>query len=236
MQTQREMAKPQSRGFHPRPALLAATLLLCACALARAEEGRARTVRLLREKGPEPYVLFQRGQFSPETSPVVGTVLLCLTPAMVGLGVSYICARGFYARHNTVTPVVVGIASIVACAALGYPASRAYGVLGLAGVTSLTTVLNAGLLLVFLRREMGRIDGGRILASAARLAPASLALGLICVLGSAALADALGTTGELAKLLTVLVPLSLGGVAFLAVSAALKTQELTSAWRMARTR
>ena len=69
------------------------------------------------------------------------------------------------------------------------------------------------------RRHMGAVIGCVI-------------LGLICWVGSQHLAARLGTTRELAKLATVMVPLCLGGVGFVASCAVLKTEELGSAWRL----
>lgn len=177
-------------------------------------------------------MLFQRGQFLPATSPQVGSVLMWLTPGMIALGVVYILARAFYARQDTVTPVIAGVVSIAACIALG-PLARAWmDVDGLALLTSLTNALNAVLLLILLRRQVGLLDGKRTLASLLRVTPGCLALGAICWYGGHALEGRLGTTRELAKLLTVLGPLAVGGVAFLAISALLKTEELSSAWRL----
>lgn len=177
-------------------------------------------------------MLFQRGEFDPATSPVIGNVIVWLTPGMAALGVTYICARAFYARQNTVTPVIVGVVSIVCCLALGYVAVQTVGVVGLAVATSITAVLNAGLLVVFLKREVGTLDGARIVRSALRLLPGCAALGLICHFGSASLVARLGTSGEFAKLVTVFAPLALGGAAFLGLCILARTEELGSAWRL----
>jgi len=177
-------------------------------------------------------MLYQRGSFSPETSPVVGNVIVWLTPGMISLGVTYICARAFYARQNTVTPVACGIVSIVACLGLGYWATQTIGLVGLAMATSITAVLNAGLLLALLRREVGALDGARIARSLVKMLVGCLGLGLICGYGASTLEAALGVTGELAKLVTVFVPLILGGAFYAAVGIVLKAEELRSAWRM----
>jgi len=163
---------------------------------------------------------------------VVGDVLVWLTPGMVALSVVYVLARAFYARQDTVTPVIAGVISIAACVGLGYPASRWLDVAGLGMVTSLTNVLNAVLLLWLLKRQVGQLDGRRIVLSLLRVLPGCVALGVICWLGAGLLERRLGTTGELAKLLTVAVPMGAGGAAFLGLCVALRTEELSSAWRL----
>jgi len=177
-------------------------------------------------------MLFQRGSFSAESSVIVGRVLLSLAPGMLSLGITYICARAFYARHNTVTPVVVGIVSIIACLGLGYWAAKTSGVLGLGVVTSATAVLNAVLLAVLLKRDVGRLDGARIFRSVARLLPGCVGLGLICWYGGDYLAGRLGVMGEVAKLVTALTPLAAGGLFYVFSCAVLRAEELTTAWQL----
>jgi putative peptidoglycan lipid II flippase len=174
-------------------------------------------------------MLYQRGNFDAATSPVVGNVLIWLTPGMLALAINYICARAFYARQNTVTPVVAGIASFVACLAVGYWAAHRSGVLGLALATSVSAVLNAALLYAWLWREVGLLDGRRILQSVLRMLPGLVAMAVVCWLGSEVLAQRLGTTRELAKLLTVLLPMGVGGVLYVALCAVFKAEELHSA-------
>lgn len=177
-------------------------------------------------------MLYQRHSFDAATSPIVGNVLIWLTPGMFALAINYIVARAFYARQNTVTPVIAGVISFVVCLAVGYWATFGMGVAGLAIATSASTVINAGILLWWLKREVGLLDGRRILASTLRMLPGCVVLGLICWVGSQYLAGVLGTTRELAKAITVLVPIGVGGVAFVVVCALMKTEELTSAWRL----
>jgi peptidoglycan biosynthesis protein MviN/MurJ (putative lipid II flippase) len=102
----------------------------------------------------------------------------------------------------------------------------------LALATSASAVVNAGLLFVWLKQQVGRLDGTRILVSTLKMLPGCVALGAVCWWGSAHLAARLGTTRELAKLLTVMVPLGLGGLAFVVCCAVLRTEELSSAWRL----
>jgi putative peptidoglycan lipid II flippase len=177
-------------------------------------------------------MLYQRHNFDPATSPVVGEVLVWLTPGVFSLSLNYIVARAFYARHNTVTPVIAGVISFLVCLVVGYATKSSLGVLGLALATSASAVINAGLLLWWLKREVGLLDGRRIAVSGVKMLPGCVALGLVCWFGAEHLADRLGTTRELAKLITVMGPLMLGFVVFAVLCAVLKTEELGSAWRL----
>lgn len=177
-------------------------------------------------------MLYQRHSFGAETSPIVGDVLIWLTPGMFALAINYIVARAFYARHNTVTPVIAGAISFVVCLAVGWWGALRMGVLGLALATSASAVVNAGLLLYWLKRQVGRLDGARIVRSTLKMIPGCIALGVICWYGADFVAARLGTVRELSKLLTVMVPLGAGALAFVACCAALRTEELSSAWRL----
>jgi putative peptidoglycan lipid II flippase len=177
-------------------------------------------------------MLYQRHSFGADMSPVVGNVIVWLTPGMFALAINYIVARAFYARHNTVTPVIAGAISFVACIAVGWWGALKMGVLGLALATSVSAVANAGLLMVWLKCQVGRLDGARILRSTFKMIPGCLALTAVCWFGAEFLAARLGTVRELAKFLTVVVPLGLGTVAYIACCAALRAEELTSAWRL----
>ncbi len=181
-------------------------------------------------------MLFQRGSFDAASSPVVGVVLAWLTPGMIALALNYICARAFYARHNTVTPVIAGIASFVSCLAVGYLATRTGGVIGLAIATSASAVINAVLLLVWLKREVGQLDGTRIARSVGRMLPGCVVMAAVCWFGSELLSGRLGTTRELAKLITVVVPLAGGALCFVGCGIVLRAEELGSAWRLVTSR
>jgi len=93
-------------------------------------------------------------------------------------------------------------------------------------------VLNAALLIVLLKREVGQLDGGRIARSLLRILPGTVALGVICWAGSAWLTGRLGTESELAKLLTVMAPVTVGTVVYVVSCALLHAEELKSAWRI----
>ncbi len=51
-------------------------------------------------------------------------------------------ARAFYARHNTKTPVLIGISAMVLNAVLSWFLGRAYGVVGLAAAFSIASIFN----------------------------------------------------------------------------------------------
>jgi putative peptidoglycan lipid II flippase len=70
--------------------------------------------------------------------------------------------------------VMVSTASVLVNAALSVALVRQFGYLGLAVGTSVTALLNAGVLLALLRRRIGGIEGVRLLGVFARSLAAAL--------------------------------------------------------------
>ena len=148
---------------------------------------------------------------------------------IVPLSAVYILARAFYARHDTVTPVWVGITSVAVCVGFALWLGRPMGVGGLALATSLANLTNAGLLAVVLQRRVGGLDGGRILSSLLRQIVPCAAFAGLCWGGLRLSYAYLGTAGVLAKLVAVFGPLSVATVGFLLLAWLFRVEELTSA-------
>ncbi len=118
-----------------------------------------------------PVVRFLYSWFSPQGIEAVATTLLWFSMGIIPLGVLYIVARAFYARHDTVTPVWVGGISVAACVLASLALDGPFKIAGLAMATSVSAVVNAGVLLVLLKGRVERLDGARILEGALRALP-----------------------------------------------------------------
>ena len=154
---------------------------------------------------------------------------------IVPLGIVYIAARAFYARHDTITPVWIGAISVIACVATALMLAPRYDVPGLAMATSISGIINAAGLLVLLQLRVGGLGGREIATSVLRMIPATLVSTAVAWAGLWALQTYLlgaGDGGRLAALPAVLVPLTLGGLTFIGVAKAMGLRELESAWRM----
>jgi len=181
-------------------------------------------------------LLLERGQFTAQATGLVADALLWFGPGIVGLAAVYILARTFYARHDTVTPVWVGAISIGICLAAALPLMGVMQVSGLALATSVSAIANATMLVWILHRRVGGLVGPQMVSSAAKLVLPTAALGVICWGTMVASQHYLGTASLAARLVNVLLPMSLGTVAFIGLAALLKMDELRSAWRLAKRR
>jgi putative peptidoglycan lipid II flippase len=95
-----------------------------------------------------------------------------------------VIVRAFYALHDTMTPVVVGIGAMALNVALSLAFLSAFEALGwmphggLALSNSLATTVEMAILVVLLRRRLGGLEGRRLLGSLTRIGLASAALGV----------------------------------------------------------
>jgi putative peptidoglycan lipid II flippase len=119
-------------------------------------------------------MLFERGAFTPRDTAATAAALMCYAVGLTGYSVVKVVSPTFYALHESRTPVIVSTASVLVNAALSVALVRQFGYLGLAVGTSVTALLNAGVLLALLRRRIGGIEGVRLLGVFGRSLAAAL--------------------------------------------------------------
>ncbi len=118
--------------------------------------------------GPILSTLFQHGQFGPHDVQMARISLICLAFGLLGFTLVKVLAPGYYARQDTRTPVrialiamavnmICNLAFVVPMVKLGYAAPHA----GLALATTVSSFVNAGLLLRGLKRQsIFQLHGG----------------------------------------------------------------------------
>ena len=95
--------------------------------------------------------LFQYGRFSAEDAWMTRQALVAYSVGLVGMILVKILAPGFYARQNVVTPVKIGVVTLVATQAMNFAFIGPLKHAGLALAIGLGACLNAGLLYRYLR-------------------------------------------------------------------------------------
>jgi putative peptidoglycan lipid II flippase len=174
----------------------------------------------------EPIVrlLYQRGEFTADQTPVVAGALAAFALGLTFNGTMLMLNRAFFSLQSPWTPTAVALGNLVLNAVLAGILYRV-GVWGIPLATSLVNIAGTLALLEILRRRLGRMDGrailssyGRILLASAGAAAAALGVwyGLDEVLGRSLGAQIVAVgTGVLA-----------GAAAFLAGAALLRVREL----------
>jgi putative peptidoglycan lipid II flippase len=135
------------------------------------------TIGLIVLAHPIVALLFERGQFTPADTAATAGALMAYAVGLTGYSVVKIASPTFYALGQSRTPVMVSVLSVLTNAALNLWLVQLYGYRGLALGTSITALLNAGLLLVLLRRRLGGLGMPHLASVLARVAAAGLVMG-----------------------------------------------------------
>ncbi len=192
------------------------------------------TVVLIALGQPLATVLFQRGEWTAESSAATAWALAFFAVGIAGHAALEVLSRAFYALSDTRTPVFIGVASLLANIGLsvvfiqfiGQPDQLARGPFaGLALANSVTTLLEALALWWLLRRRIGDLGDRATGVTFAKTALACAALVLV-LLGANAL---LAQVGVLAVLV---VGGGVGAVVFFGVALALRLEEPRAALGM----
>jgi putative peptidoglycan lipid II flippase len=153
------------------------------------------SVGLILLRQPVIALLYQRGEFNEQSTQLVAWALLWYVAGLVGHTIVEILSRAFYSLHDTLTPVLVGIAVMSLNILFSYTFAAMFIRLGwmphggLALANSLATGLEAGALIYLMRRRLGSIEGRIILDGMMKAALATLVMGL-CLWGWLAFSDA----------------------------------------------
>jgi putative peptidoglycan lipid II flippase len=178
--------------------------------------------------GPQiALVIWGERRFTPAELAEIGAFTGWVSLGLWAWSTQGLVARGFYARGDTWTPTLVGSGVTLVFTPLYGLLGRAYGGTGLAIASSLAISANAGVLLLWLNRGLGRPSGPGVVAALLRLVPA-FGTGVAVGWGlSTAIANALGGLPSVAA---ALVQGGLGGgvaaVVTLALAAAFGVSEV----------
>jgi putative peptidoglycan lipid II flippase len=123
--------------------------------------------------------LFQHGAFDASGSARVAYGLAFYAVGLTGHAMLEIVVRAFYALHDTLTPVMVGVAAMVVNIILSLVWVGWLGYGGLALANSLATTGEAFLLLWLLRRPLQGVDGEQIWPALVKQAAGAVLMGAV---------------------------------------------------------
>jgi len=174
----------------------------------------------------EPIVrlLYQRGNFTPAQTPVVAGALAAFSLGLTFNGTMLMLNRAFFSLQSNWIPTVVALANLGVNAALD-AAFYSFGVWGIPLSTSFVNLAGTAALLMFLRRHLGRIDGGQTLSASLRIVVACVPFAVASWLVWWGIDHELGRSvgGQIVSLGTAL---AVGGAVYVAACRALKVREL----------
>jgi putative peptidoglycan lipid II flippase len=177
---------------------------------------------------PITSVFFQYGLFGQRSAERTASVLAFFAIGLVGHIVVHVLNRSFYAMQDTRTPVTWAVIGVAVNVPLMLWLVGPMGVEGLALALSLTTLLEVGGLLFWLRRRIDTFEERDVLRSAARSAVAAGAAALL-MLGGVTLAREWAPAlldNPLSRLLALGGLTAAGGAIYLLVASALGAPEI----------
>jgi putative peptidoglycan lipid II flippase len=132
--------------------------------------------------------------------------------------------RGFFSLQSNWIPTSVALANLCLNAALDAAFYR-FGTWGIPLATSLVNLAGSAVLLVLMRRRLGRLGFGQIMDSVLRIVTASVVLAVAAYGTWYELDSALGR-GFLGQVVSVVTALVVGTTVYLLMCRALKVREL----------
>jgi putative peptidoglycan lipid II flippase len=176
----------------------------------------------------EPIVrlLYERGAFDPGQTTVVAGALAAFSVGLTFNGMMLMLNRGFFSLQQPWIPTVVALANLALNVAL-YAVFYRVGTWGIPFAISLANIAGVGMLLVALRRRIGRLDMTETVRSFGLVTVASALLGVTSFVVWRGLDEALGRS-FLAQLVSLGLALVVGGAVYLAPCRALRVRELAT--------
>lgn len=104
-------------------------------------------------------ILFQRGNFGPDESRMVGYALAFYSAWFAQFGIGLIVRRAFYALKESFVPAALGVWAMIANVLLNIILLEPLGIGGLALATSVTSAAKTLLQMYFLRKKLNGING-----------------------------------------------------------------------------
>jgi len=118
-------------------------------------------------------ILFQRGAFTPDQTPVVASALAAFSLGLVFNGSMLMLNRAFFSLEENWIPTRIALGNLFLNAILDYPLAKWLGIWGIPLATAICNIAGTWALVVVLRRRLGRVDGGQIAATVVRVSVAS---------------------------------------------------------------
>ena len=174
----------------------------------------------------EPIVrlLYERGRFDPEETPVVAAALAAFALGLAFNGMMLMLNRAFFSLQLPWLPTAVALGNVAFNVAL-YAALYRVGTWGIPLAVSIANIAGTAALVALLRRRLGRLDMTATVASFVRVAVASALLAGVAYAVWFGLDDALGRTFP-AQLTSVSAALIAGGLVYLAACRLLGVREI----------
>ncbi|MBI2862769.1 MAG: murein biosynthesis integral membrane protein MurJ [Chloroflexi bacterium] len=224
-----ELGDPaQERTLQPYKATLELGVRLALAAMIPVATGMV----ILRE--PLVQLLFERGAFDAEATRRTALAFLLYAPQLPFVAVDLLLIYAFYARKDTLTPMLIGLLGVVTYAAVGLALLKPLGFAGLVIANTAQQTLHAIVLFFLLQRSVGSFLGRKASLAVGKMLVASLAM-------AAALALAVALTAPLslrtwAQVFALAFFITIGTTVYVGAATLLRLEEVRDLWHRVRQR
>ncbi|HXY38143.1 MAG TPA: murein biosynthesis integral membrane protein MurJ [Vicinamibacteria bacterium] len=194
------------------------------------------TVGLMVMGVPIIRLIYQHGRFHAEDTLPTATALVLYSCGLVGYTGVKVLAPAFYALGRPRVPLLASGLAVLTNLLAVWTGYGHFGFRAIAAGTALGSLLNAALLVAAFERLVGGLRGHGLLPPVARMAAGAVVMGGLAWLLAGLLEQWLGVLGLAARLLTCLVPVTVGVLAYGLVTRALGVGEAEAISRMVRDR
>ncbi len=177
-------------------------------------------------------VAFERGLFTQQDAALTAASFGFFAASIWAQALASLLSRVFYARQNTIVPVLTGLVSIAINAVGAYFLGRAYGVVGLVAGFTLSSFFDVGLLAVFLLPRLPSFEFKPLLTPVLKLLAASAVMAVATYVALFPIAAAIHPTGTITTFIQGFAAGVVGIAVFAAAAAILKIDQARYAWRM----
>jgi putative peptidoglycan lipid II flippase len=183
-------------------------------------------------------IIYERGEFRHYDTIQTGLALQFYSLGLVSYSCIKVLSPAFYAIDKKWTPMCVSFGAIGLNFCLNYLFIFHLGLghRGLALATAIAAGANFLALYLLMLRDAETLETGRLLGALTRCGLASLALGLVCWLGTAYGASWLHGAGLWRKVMALLAVIACAGSAYFFVCLALRVEEVMTFWRLVSAR
>jgi putative peptidoglycan lipid II flippase len=179
-------------------------------------------------------VLFQHGAFRAQDTAVTAGALLLYLPGLPFAAVDQLFIFAYYARKNTLTPVLVGVCAIGMYLATALALIGPYGMRGLVVANSVQWTFHALVLGFLLWRSVQGLGGQGLFSTTAKAILAGAVMAMASYLGVHLLTGVFGSSGLVQQLGLVLAAGSLGLGVYVLTMRALGVEEALLIWSLFR--
>lgn len=171
-------------------------------------------------------LLFEQGKFQHNDTVATASVLIYYAIGLFAQSAVFIIIRGFYALHDTKTPLKLGLLTITGNYILSHLLIVYLGARGLALAYSLTGFVDMTALLFLLRRKIGPLGIKKILISALKTLVAAAIMGLTAYFIASYFEVTVSVQRKLVQLAEVLTVVSIAAGVYFGLAKLLKMEEV----------